>query len=70
MLSRRTKDLEEEEKARQQTKQSPAYARSKSWRNPDIRRKEVSEGESINLRNQNMDSRKPKKNVFGVNKEK
>ena len=32
-------------------------------------RKEISEGESINLQNQNTDSRKPKKNIFGVNKE-
>jgi len=70
VFSRRTRDLEEEEKARQQTKQSPDHARSKSWRNPDIRRKEIAEGESINLQNQNTDSRKPRKNVFGVNKEK
>lgn len=48
VFSQRTKDLEEEEKVmllKQGLKQSPVETRSKSWRNPDRRRKELNEDE-------------------------
>lgn len=69
VFSQRTKDLEEEEKAmllKHKAKQSPVETRSKSWRNPDRMRKEIVEEEPVELKNQNQDTRKAKRNVFGT----
>lgn len=68
VFSQRTKDLEEEEKAmlsKQKAKQS-TIERSKSWRNPDRMRKETTEAETVELKNQNQGARKAKRNVFGT----